>query len=124
MATVTVKINEKEQAILVTLLEKIPPEATGGMVKVLNSTALDIAREARKRAPRGPTGDLKKSIKRRKKATVKKLRAVINSSAFYAHFVEFGTQHSPAKAFMVPAVESHKRAFEQGAEKLLERVVK
>jgi HK97 gp10 family phage protein len=53
---------------------------------------------------------------------------VFKDPRFYAHLVEFGTSHSPAKPFIRPAMESSEskimEGLQKGYEKGLEKVIK
>ena len=69
-----------------------------------------IRADAERRAPRGPTGNLKKAqIKKplkRGNNVASAIAAVDRKKAFYAGFVEFGTSRMAAQPYFRPAVES------------------
>ena len=74
--------------------------------------AKEIAEDARNRAPRGPTGRLKRSLHARmlkyhEGAPMIAIAAVDRKIAPHAHFIEFGTSKMSARPFFRPAVDSH-----------------
>lgn len=100
--------------------------------KVLRDTMRNagriVVKDARRRAPRGKTGELKKSIAI--KVSVKKAISTIligikrsSRARFYAHLVEFGTVHSPPKPFMRPAFDSGKRSIVESVAKGLNKTI-
>lgn len=88
-----------------------------------------ITQEAKRRAPRGPTGNLKRSIKEKTFQTGFKgeitsvLAAVDRRIAPHAHFVEEGTSHMAAQPFFRPAVMSKSREAANKFQNELERMV-
>ena len=71
-------------------------------------TAKSIADNARARAPKGPTGNLKRSIKSFKGRNKGVALAVVDAKiAPHRHLVEFGTVHMPAQPYWRPAVEDN-----------------
>lgn len=68
-----------------------------------------IAEDARGRAPQGPTGNLKRSLR----AVILSgdnppaIAAVDRKVAPHAHLIEFGTSRAPAYPFFRPAVDAH-----------------
>lgn|SRR6056297_2104576 len=91
-----------------------------------------IRADAERRAPLGPTGNLKKSniVKTldRNKKRPSAIAAVDRKVAPHAHLLEFGTSKMAANPFFRPAVESQgNRAaenFRTGLEKLVKKAVK
>lgn len=78
------------------------------VLTILAETAKEIRSTGRHLAPR-VTGHLARSIS----FTIDKtqLAAEIGPTAWYAHFVEGGTSHSPPHAFMGPALDQHTPDF-------------
>ena len=102
-------------------------------VKKASMEAAQIIRdEAERRAPLGPTGNLKKSNvvkplnKDKKKPSA--IAAVDRKVAPHAHFVEFGTSKMTARPFFRPAVELEgpkaAQKFRDSLKKLVEKAVK
>lgn len=88
---------------------KLPEVARAAANKAVDESRKAVVADAKQRVP-VLTGALKKSIgsrldKRRAKATV-------FAKAPHAHLVEFGTVHSDAKPFMMPAAEAERGNFE------------
>ena len=72
------------------------------------------AAAARRNAPVGETGALKKSIKARWAAADRKSpqkEALVNAKVFYARFVEMGTRFISPRPFMRPAVDENQGAI-------------
>ena len=100
--------------------------------KVAVDSAEIIRADAARRAPLGPTGNLKKSniVKTldRNKKRPSAIAAVDRKVAPHAHLLEFGTAKMSAKPFFRPAVESQgdKAAskFRDSLEKLVKEAVK
>lgn len=127
----TFKIEGKE--LLLRKLDKLSNSVNRNAVepKVLKE-AKTIADNARNRAPRGPTGNLKRSLHARmlKQKTgypVIAIAAVDRKIAPHAHLVEFGTSKMAATPFFRPAVDEcrgkAKRSLIQGIKNLIEGAI-
>ena len=102
-------------------------------VKEVDMDSAQIIRdEAERRAPHGPTGNLKKSnvvkpLDRNKKRP-SAIAAVDRKVAPHAHFVEKGTSKMPARPFFEPAVaavgEKAAEHFRNSLEKMVDKAVK
>ncbi len=81
---------------------------------VLYDSAKIITEEVKKRAPVGPTGNLKRSIVTKKLRKIgnhprPSIAAVDRKIAPHAHFVEFGTSKMSKKPFFRPGVEAKEK---------------
>ena len=85
------------------VLNHIAPKHARALARsAVHAVAADIAKEARKAAPK-QSGTLKKSIKaKRRKSHPMKPRSTVNVGAWYWHFVEFGTVKEQERPFFVP----------------------
>jgi HK97 gp10 family phage protein len=90
-----------------------------------------ISDEIKQRAPRGPTGNLKKACKPKKWKTFGDYRTIVlavvdRKIAPHAHLVEYGHAKAPAHPFFRPAVDAKTNAarshFIDGITKLVEGV--
>lgn len=96
-------------------LQRAPAHVVTSMRVLVDHTAERIAQQARQRAPRGETGNLRASIV--VKETGPLSRAVTagarntSPNAFYAGFVEYGTAHMAAQPFLNPVVDTEEPAF-------------
>jgi len=116
------------------LADGLPPEQ---VEPILKQGAKTITDSMKQKAPKGPTGNLKKAIK------VKKLKnnnyaqpavyiaAVDRKKAPHAHLVEFGhggPHPAPPYPFFRPAVDENEnkvyKDVEDGIKKLVERAIK
>lgn len=70
-----------------------------------------IAEDARRRAPKGATGELEKSIKAVLDKVARELYGDVEVGAFYGIFLEVGTTQAPPHPFLQPAFEAHAPAF-------------
>lgn len=98
---------------------KLPEVARAAANKSVDDSRKAVVADAKARVP-VLTGALKKSIgsrqdKRRAKATV-------FAKAPHAHLVEFGTVHSAAKPFMLPAAEAERGNFEGRARSIAQEI--
>ena len=100
--------------------------------KAAMDSAQIISDEAARRAPIGPTGNLKKAnvvkVLDRKKKTPSVIAAVDRKVAPHAHFIEKGTSKMAAKPFFEPAVAAvgNKAAehFRNSLEKMVDKAVR
>jgi HK97 gp10 family phage protein len=95
---------------------------------------LRLGRNMRNRAPKGPTGNLKASIKT--KFSPDQLSAEVgptHGKGSHAHLVEFGHKliikgkyrgHVPAKPFMTPAAEEERPKYLSDLRQAIRRAVK
>lgn len=95
---------------------------------ILFEGAQTIAGDMLQRAPRGPTGNLKRSIgaktlRRRDKNPAPSIAAVDRKIAPHAHLVEFGTSKMSARPFMRPAVDSQGGKVAKQVEEGLQRLI-
>ena len=105
---------------------------------VVSRTSKAIAKEARARAPVGPTGNLRKSIKARKVKTMDGLSMTVaprQGTAPHRHLVHEGTgqrtQHSTgrnvgrmtANPFMLGAIASQQEAYRAEIRRIVNRNV-
>lgn len=97
-------IPEAEEALM-----RASERLLGLMAKVVQETTEDVASEARRLAP-VDTGKLRGSIETRTGG----LDGEVVTDAPYAGYVEFGTSRAPAKPFLTPAAEIHRRRFISG----------
>ncbi|MEM4417831.1 MAG: HK97 gp10 family phage protein [Nitrososphaerota archaeon] len=81
-------------------LEKAGWEVLGQVSKLMGSMAVRVEAAARELCP-VRTGRLRASIKAGREGP---LRYVVEASAPYAGYVEFGTSRMPPKPFMGPAI--------------------
>lgn len=134
-----------------TLLEMTKSLDPAKVEPLLKAGAKMIADAARSKAPKGPTGNLKKSIKvkqltRRGNQPTPFIAAVDRKRAAHAHLVEYGTSGErigkkgsrkyrgksfgtmPAKPFFRPAIDEKSAAVinhvQSGIKKLIEEAVK
>lgn len=105
-----VKVEGLEQ-VQEMLKEKSPRVARNLMRATVQAVASNIAKDAKKQAPR-LTGNLQRAIKaRRKKSPPDKPTSLVivgegkghKPDAFYWKFVEYGTQYIPPAPFIGPA---------------------
>lgn len=97
-------------------LRELGTEVAGRLgTNAVRAGARVIARDAKRRAPVGETGDLKKSVKVPKQVdrTANSRVAYAGSKLFYSRFVEFGTSRAPAKPFLRPAMDEQAQAAVQ-----------
>jgi len=114
-------------------LDKVSNSLKGKVMgKTLLKQAEIIAEDARDRAPLGPTGNLKRSLRaklldEKSRFPTVAIAAVDRKIAPHAHLVEFGTSKMSARPFFRPAVDSHGGKvidnIKDGAKKLIERAV-
>ena len=84
-----------------------------------------IAEDARSRAPRGPTGNLKRSLiarlleKRGDNPRVA-VAAVDRKIAPHGHLIEWGTSKMAARPYFRPAVDAHKEGIAKDIKKRVE----
>ena len=95
---------------------------------ILMKGAKKLADAIRDRAPLGPTGNLKKSVKAKKlkplgSEPASAAAAVDRKIAPHAHFVENGTSRAPAHPFFRPAVDSTMPEVEREVVSELEKLV-
>lgn len=112
------KFNFKMDKSTKKLLEKMGDFLTVGEKMYSAGVAADIiAKDAKRRAPQGPTGNLKRGIvARQDKVTSMSINkgvayvGVDYNIAPHAHLVEYGARggEMPAKPFMRPAIEAKK----------------
>jgi HK97 gp10 family phage protein len=101
---------------LETALKELGGEIAGRLgSNSVRAGARVIAAEARRKAPVGATGNLKRSIttvedRDARLARGKQRIAYAGSKLFYARFVEFGTVHAAAKPFLRPALDESAQA--------------
>ena len=131
MGNITFKI----EGVLETVkaLDKVSNSLKGKVMgKTLLKQAEIIAEDARDRAPLGPTGNLKRSLRaklldEKSRFPTVAIAAVDRKIAPHAHLVEFGTSKMSARPFFRPAVDSHGRKvinnIKDGAKKLVEKAV-
>ncbi len=88
-----------------------------------------VAKDAKRRAPAGPTGNLKKSIRARRGTRKYKPSAIVETKrpeGSHAHLVELGTVKTASKPFLEPAVNNTRpaqlRAFAGGVRKNFSKV--
>ena len=95
----------------VTLRSRLPEIEAEIHPKVLAAAAVGaeaIAEAAKERVPTR-TGRLKESIHVDKRGD--QIAVVAGGTdAFYGHMIEFGTTHSPAHPFLIPATEERREA--------------
>lgn len=109
MANLPFKIEGTE--LLLRKLDKLSGSVDRNAIepKVLKEAKV-IADNARNKAPRGPTGNLKRSLharmlKHKTGYAMAAIAAVDRKIAPHAHFIEFGTSKMSARPFFRPAVD-------------------
>lgn len=126
------------EATLRNLVKALPNDK---VEPVMMAGAKVIAADARRRAPVGPTGNLKKSIITKLLRKIGNwprtaMAAVNNKKAPHAHLIEFGTSRryqkttgrytgiGPAKPFWRPAVDTNfQRVYKDIRDKLLDMII-
>lgn len=103
---------------LLNVLEKVGPRNARNLMRsTVHAVAGEIAKKARSNAPKGVTGNLKKSIKTKRKKSHPSApvsEVIIKGKkvdAFYWRFVEKGTKHSKSHPFIRPAVDDVNAEF-------------
>lgn len=97
------------------ILDQLAPKVSRNLMRsTIHGVASEIAKEAKRKAPRD-TGTLRKAIKakrRRPRTPDKPFSDVMvehgrdaNHDAFYWRFVEYGTQDQPERPFIRPAID-------------------
>ncbi len=89
--------------------------------KGLRNGSKPIQKEAKRNAPVGKTGQLKKNVKLRAQKRSRKSIGVnvqvgegdFKGDQFYAAFIEYGTSKMPARPFMRPAWDKNKDKTKQ-----------
>jgi HK97 gp10 family phage protein len=97
-------------ALLASKLNKLSGSIGGDSLKPdVLAQAKVIAEDARDRAPRGPTGNLKRSLhaKLLPGGPPVAIAAVDRKIAPHAHLVEFGTVKMSARPYFRPAADAH-----------------
>ncbi len=125
---------------LLRALERLPRELAaknGGPVRsALFQAGKVIREEARRRAPQGKTGNLKRAVRMRRernpRANGHAEQYIIDvrtgrkgsgkaNQAYYWRFVEFGTRKAAARPFLRPAFEAKKREAVDVFQRVLDR---
>lgn len=100
-----------------TLTKVSPAEASRIARRTVTRVARDVRDAARQRAPVGPTGNLRRSIKsRRAKGSRSRAEAEVwvdrsggkSGRGYHWHLVEFGTVKMAAQPFVVPTIEEYR----------------
>lgn len=98
-------------------LPKIAAEMEGRLTAALRAGAELVEAEAKARVPVA-SGDLRNSIHVEQDGD--DIRVIAgDDSVFYGHLVEFGTSHTPARPYLIPALESRRGEIEQIASRAL-----
>ncbi len=138
--SVTVDIRGKEefQRTLLALVRALPNDK---VEPVMLDGAKVVARDAKSRAPVGPTGNLKRAVRTRQLRQIGRyprtaIAAVDRKKAPHAHLIEYGTKPrvqkttgrptgiGPAIPFFRPAVDTNRvRVYEQIKDKLWEMIL-
>lgn len=116
---VTVKVIGGEK--LQKRLDKLDKEGKRAVAKAINAHAKKIVKGAKERTPTTGTGRLKKSIRITKRAKPTRPVANVHATAFYAHFVEFGTIKMSPQPFMGPAFDEVADQIDDEIESILDR---
>lgn len=74
---------------------------------IIERTAEKVAEDARARAP-VQSGALRDAIHVEDKGDLTVHVVAGDNTAFYGHMVEYGTSHSPAHPFLIPALEENR----------------
>lgn len=98
------------------LITELLPQADA----LVRATAFAIERDAKIGAP-VDTGNLRNSIKVEDKVPLD-AKAEVVVGASYGLFVERGTRYQRAQAFLQPAVDKNRAAFEAGIAALMRRL--
>jgi HK97 gp10 family phage protein len=98
----------------------LPREMTAILRRSMAKIAANIRKDMRSGAPRGAVGTLRRAIvSKRDRGSRDSIEASVHitkgreakNDAFYWHMVEFGTEHSAPKPFIVPAIERAKASY-------------
>ena len=121
------------------VLDQMAPKAARNLMRsTIHGVASEIAKDAKRKAPKGDSGTLRKAIKakrRRPKHPDKPFSDVIVTTgrsarhdAFYWRFIEYGTTDLPERPFFRPAIDGMRpqvpKIFEQQFGKKLEQMLK
>lgn len=82
--------------------------------QLINKVTFDVEASAKDRAP-VDTGFLKNSGS----SVIGRLKNIVQFTAEYATFQEFGTRFMAANPFLIPALEQHRKAFNAAWKKLI-----
>ncbi len=97
----------------------LPREVTAILRRSTSTIAASVRNDIRRHAPRH-TGTLRRAVvSKRRRGSRDRIEAAVfithgtgaRHRAFYWHFVELGTLHTPAKPFVAPAVERARSTY-------------
>jgi HK97 gp10 family phage protein len=113
-------------------LDRLDKEIIDNVQSTLNGGAKKIADRARQKAPKGPTGNLKRSIGSKPmpinlaKFPLVAVAVVDRKIAPHAHLVEYGARggNMPAHPFLRPAFDSLKASIEKSIESVVSKLIR
>lgn len=109
----------------------LPRESVAVLRRTTTKIAANVRNDMRRRAPK-VSGTLRKAIvSKRSRGSRNSIEAGVyvtkgaeaKNDAFYWFFVEYGTQHSPAKPFAAPAIEAARATYKDDLAKEIDRQV-
>jgi len=101
---------------------QLPREAAKEIAVTINDSAKALRTELRSRAPR-KTGALRKSIRVVRRASARRLRAIVKIGKFYALMIEYGTRLLSARPFIRPSQEMRREPHRRVVKSAVNRAI-
>ena len=101
---------------------QLPKEAAKQLAVTINDSARELRTELRSRAPR-KTGALRKSIRVVRRASARRLRAIVQIGKFYALMIEYGARFMSAMPFIRPSQEARREPHRRAVKSAVNRAI-